>query len=81
MYELYMLETCPYCRKVIDYLKDNKIKFLTNDISDAKYRNELLALGGKEQVPYLYNPETKSGLYESDEIIEFLKNEGDNYEK
>ena len=74
MFELYMLESCPYCRKVINYLQDNKIKFLIKDISDSKYRTELIAFGGKEQVPYLYDSDTKTGLYESDDIINFLKN-------
>ena len=74
MFELYMLESCPYCRKVINYLQDNKINFLIKDISDSKYRTELIAFGGKEQVPYLYDSDTKTGLYESDDIINFLKN-------
>ena len=76
MFELFMLQSCPYCRKVIDYFHKNNINFLSNDISDSKYRAELLSLGGKEQVPYLFDSDKKYGLYESDEIIKYLENEG-----
>lgn len=76
MLELFMLEACPYCRKVINYLEENKIDFLKKDISDKLHKSELISLGGKEQVPYLYNAHTKKGLYESDDIIKYLKDTG-----
>ena len=34
----------------------------------------LLSIGGKDQVPFLYNEETNDKLYESDEIIKYLSN-------
>lgn len=74
MYELYIMSTCPYCKKVMDFMDENNIEYAKNDISDDVNSSNLIAIGGKEQVPYLYNPETKSGIYESDMIIEFLKN-------
>ena len=73
MLELFMMETCPYCRKVMDFMDGNNIEYTKNDISDDVNNSNLIAIGGKEQVPFLYNPETKTGLYESDDIIEYLK--------
>ena len=74
MLELFMMETCPYCRKVMDFMDENNIEYIKNDISEDVNNSNLIAIGGKEQVPFLYNPETKNGLYESDDIIEYLKN-------
>ena len=34
----------------------------------------LLSLGGKDQVPFLYNEDTNEKIYESDEIIKYLTN-------
>jgi len=74
MFELYLLETCPYCRKVIDFMNENKIEFLKHDVSEPENYDALQKIGGKSQVPFLYNKKTGLKLYESDEIIEFLKN-------
>lgn len=81
MFELYMLETCPYCRKVMDFMDENKINYKKNNILEAEHKSKLILLGGKDQVPYLYNPETKNGLYESDDIVEYLKYQDRIYEQ
>jgi glutathione S-transferase len=36
-------------------------------------RAELIERGGKFQVPYLVDPNTRKEMYESDEIIEYLQ--------
>jgi len=72
MLELYTLNTCPYCAKVIDYLDKNNYQYNVHDISSKKELNELKLIGGKEQVPYLFDPLNKIGLYESDTIIMYL---------
>jgi len=75
MLELYILSNCPYCKKVMDFMDENGIEYSKNDISDDVNNSNLIAIGGKEQVPFLYNTETNKGLYESDEIIEYIKTE------
>lgn len=75
MLELYILSNCPYCKKVMDFMDGNGIEYSKNDISDDVNNSNLIAIGGKEQVPFLYNTETNKGMYESDEIIEYIKTE------
>ena len=74
MFDLFILETCPYCQKVMNFLKEKNIKYHKFDtmINDNGLR--LLSLGGKDQVPFLYNEETNDKIYESDEIIKYLAN-------
>ena len=73
MLDLYILESCPYCKKVMDYCKTNSIKFHKFDIINKDNLEKLTLLGGKEQVPFLYNEETQEKLYESEEIINYLE--------
>ena len=73
MLDLYILETCPYCRKVMSFLSENNIKFHKFDVSNKNNIQKLLALGGKEQVPFLFDEESDMKMYESDDIIEYLK--------
>ncbi len=72
MYELYVLDTCPYCHRVMEFFDNNNIKYLKKVVTDAENRDELLRLGGKEQVPFLYEPEKDIKMYESDKIMEFV---------
>ena len=71
--ELYMFETCPYCRKVIKEIQTSgrdDIEF--HDIrKNEDDRKRLIEVGGKEQVPCLFID--GKPMYESDDIIEWLK--------
>ena len=70
--KLYIMETCPYCQKVGNFLKEKGIEVPILDINkDAKYKEELKKIGGKVQVPML-SIDGKP-LYESDDIIEWFK--------
>jgi len=73
MYELYVSETCPYSIKVINYFMANNIPFVKKVITDRAYYEELMDLGGMHQVPFLYNPDDGTKMYESDEIIEYAE--------
>lgn len=73
MLDLFILETCPYCKKVIGYMKENNIKFHKFDTINSDNVLRLLSIGGKDQVPFLYNETTNDKLYESDEIIKYLR--------
>jgi glutaredoxin len=74
---LYHFMGCPYCMKVRNYLDEQGIKVPMKDIHEKmEYRDELVKLGGKKQVPAL-SIDGKI-LYESMDIIEWFKK---NYKK
>lgn len=73
MLDLYVLETCPYSRKVMDFMEENGIQYRKHDIEDEKNLNELIKLGGRVQVPFLYDKDNNQKMYESDDIIEYVK--------
>ena len=70
---LYKMEDCPYCKKVIDALEKKGIDYKPLDISNPTNKDELIRMGGKEQVPFLMDIDKKVDLYESDDIIEYLE--------
>jgi glutaredoxin 3 len=73
---LYYSETCWFCRKVIDFLKQKSIVVPMKEIyENTAARDELIQVGGKQQVPCLFID--GKPLYESDDIIAwFDKNKG-----
>jgi glutathione S-transferase len=73
MLELYDFEACPYCRKVREVLCELDLDYLAHPVARGSPRREtLVRLGGKMQAPYLHDPNTGTGLYESDDIIAYL---------
>lgn len=69
--ELYIMPTCPYCRKVQLYITQHGIELPLRDITtDTDARQTLADVGGKVQVPCLFIDGT--ALYESDDIIAYL---------
>lgn len=74
MLNLYYSETCPYCRKVIVYLRENDIDFSPKDVSIPQYYDELMELGKIAQVPFLVDTDNDTKMYESDMIIDYVKN-------
>lgn len=72
MIELYILKTCPYCQKVMDFMNKESIRYEERDVAIPEYNEKLLKLGGKAQVPFLYDDGV--GIYESDDIIKYLTN-------
>ena len=77
MLDLFVLETCPYCKKVINFLEEMGIQEGINyrkiDISNKESEDSLIKIGGKRQVPFLVDSERNIQMYESDDIIEYLK--------
>ena len=73
MLDLFILETCPYCRKVMDFLEKNKIEYNKINIADKSAEESLIKLGGKRQVPFLVDNSRNLQLYESSDIIKYLK--------
>jgi len=74
MLDLFISETCPYCQKVMKYFEENNIEYNKIDTADEDNVLRLMTLGGKDQVPFLYDEKTDDRLYESDDIIDYVKN-------
>ena len=72
METLYFKPTCPYCQKVLRAVEELCIKLNYKDISSSVYRDELVAGGGKQTVPCLYTKD-KQFMYESDDIVRYLR--------
>jgi glutaredoxin len=74
MIELFVKEYCPYCIKVQKFIEENNVEVVIRDIMDESQRARLIDLGGKQQVPFLYCDDKNIAMYESDDIIDYLKN-------
>ena len=73
MLDLFVLESCPYCKKVMSFLESEDIKYHKIDITNKASEESLIQIGGKRQVPFLIDTERNIQMYESDDIIEYLK--------
>ncbi len=73
---LYYTPSCPYCQKVLNYLKKvRKTVPMKNVRADLQAKEELRCYGGKMQVPCLFidgHP-----LYESQDIINWMETHPD----
>ena len=71
--ELFKRSTCPFCRRVLDYLDSvGRKDVLFLDIEeDPEAEARLVREGGKAQVPCLFID--GKPLYESMDIIQWLK--------
>lgn len=67
---LYFKPTCPFCLKVLAYMEQQDIACEMRDTRQPGVRDELVAIGGKGQVPCLVID--GEPLYESDDIIAYL---------
>ncbi len=70
--QLYVNPCCPYCSKVLLFIKKNHISLEIKDVRNPLVKKELIEIGKKSQVPCLVI-NYKQALYESDDIIEYLK--------
>lgn len=73
MIKLFILESCPYCHKVIDFLEKEHINYEKINIENKESELALIRMGGKRQVPFLIDSDRNIQMYESNDIIEYLK--------
>jgi glutaredoxin len=73
MLTLYVKTGCPFCHKVLAVGEELGISFDEKNIADDAVAAELVDRGGKRQVPYLVDNERDVELYESDDIIAYLR--------
>ena len=73
MLTLYLKTGCPFCAKVLEFVAREGIDITEKNISEGDaIAEELIARGGKRQVPYLIDDERGVAMYESGDIIEYL---------
>lgn len=72
--EFYDIEGCPYCRPVREVLTQLDLDVLIYPCpkGSKQHWDRLTVLGGKSQVPFLYDPNTDRSLYDAQNIIDYL---------
>ena len=77
--ELYEFEASPYCRLVRERLTELDLDVMIYPCpkGGTRFRTEVKRLGGKQQYPFMVDPNTGTSLYESYDIIRYL---GETYE-
>ena len=77
MLTLYYKETCPFSQRVLQIAENLGVEFDLKDIEDSEdIVAELVEKGGKRQVPYLVDTDKDVAMYESNDIIDYIR---DNY--
>jgi glutaredoxin len=70
--KLYTYRFCPYCQMVRQAFEEMDIEYEEIYSEPGKpTHEELIALGGKAQVPFLVHGDVK--MYESDDIIDYAR--------
>ena len=72
--ELYEFEGCPFCRKVREALSILDLDAIVRPCpkNGPRFRPEVIRRGGKAQFPYLVDPNARTEMYESDDIVRHL---------
>ena len=73
MFILYIKTGCPYCAIAIDAFDALGLPFESRNIQSEAYRVELLARGGKIQVPYFVDTSRNIEMYESTDIVNYIQ--------
>jgi len=76
MIQLYQSEGCPFCVKVRIAFEQMGVSYVSKSMPlriVSPFKEELIQLGGKSQVPFLFDPEKSVKMYESDDIIAYVK--------
>lgn len=72
---LYEYDASPYCKRVREFINllDLTVEYRPcPGARQGKFSDELFEKTGRRTVPYLYDPNTDQGLFESNEQIEYL---------
>lgn len=72
--QLYEFEACPFCRLVREALTelDLDVMIYPAPHGGQRFRPKVAKLGGKQQFPFLVDPNSGQSLYESADIIDYL---------
>lgn len=72
--QLYEFEACPFCRRVREAITelDLSVEIYPCPKGSIRHREFVRSVGGKEQFPFLVDPNTGMSMYESGEIVKYL---------
>jgi len=72
--QLYEFEACPFCRLVREALTELDLDALVypSPHGGRRFRPKVAQLGGKQQFPFMVDPNTSESMYESGDIIAYL---------
>ncbi|KDP45650.1 hypothetical protein JCGZ_17257 [Jatropha curcas] len=72
--QLYEFEACPFCRRVREAMTelDLSAEVYPCPKGSARHREMVRKIGGKEQFPFLIDPNTGISMYESGDIVKYL---------
>ena len=75
MLTLYVKTGCPFCQRVKSVIAEMGIEdqITEKNIADEGVVDELVERGGKRQVPYLIDTDRGEEMYESEDIVNYLK--------
>ena len=75
--ELYELEGCPYCAKVVSKLEELDLEYESHMVPRShSERTEVEEVSGQTGVPVLVDEENDvEGMPESDDIVQYLEEE------
>lgn len=73
MLTLFVKTGCSYCAKVLAVVQELGLTIEEKNIVDDTVAEELLSHGGKRQVPYLLDSDRDVAMYESDDIVAYLR--------
>nr|MBK7068917.1 glutathione S-transferase N-terminal domain-containing protein [Deltaproteobacteria bacterium] len=72
--ELYSFEVSPYCRIAREALCELEIPYVLHNVAKGSPKRAAFeALSGKMMVPYLVDPNTGAAMFESAEIVSYLR--------
>lgn len=72
--QLFEFEACPFCRRVREAITelDLSVEVYPCPKGSVRHREMVRKFGGKEQFPFLIDPNTGISLYESGDIVKYL---------
>lgn len=80
MLELYQAEGCGYSEKVRGTLTELGVSYVVHnprtargEIRNQQTHDQLLELGGEDQIPFLVDHRREVVLYDSDDIVAYLE--------
>lgn len=73
MLTMYVKTGCPYCAKAIAAADELGLEVEYKNKAEAGVIDELVARGGKSQYPYLVDSERGVEMYESGDIVTYLR--------
>ena len=70
---LYINPQCPYCKKTLAVAHELGVHLNLQDVHHPEMLADLIRLGGKRQFPFMVDDVRDVSMYESDDIIAYLR--------